>query len=349
MAGTFSRVKTWSTGETLTAAALNAEFDNILDNSDPDGIDDASANATAMQVQTDPYPAAAASLATDLRGEIERLRYQIAAILGETYWYIDPDTSIATLNTNVTSLQTLESYEKHRSKFVWSGDAIITIGAGAYHHVGTSTQVVYWNSSLAFTVGSGGSNALSEDLGASEWHYLYLDDTAIITQGAALLDADCFVNNTTAPSWSTTKHGWYNGSDRCIFAFYSDGDSDILEFFHNDDLVLYASPVEDRAAAALSTTQTDLTLSLPAFCVKAECTFHSIYADADAWLQWKTKDQTSGNPHKICYVKNGEATTCVNTLPVIANSSLKIVIYHSAGDTNQCSVNTDGWYFPIGM
>lgn len=92
---TFSRVKTWSAGETLTASDLNAEFDNVLNNLDPDGIDDASTNATAMQATADPYPGSSASLATDLRGEIQRLRYQIAQITGETYWYVDPDVNIA--------------------------------------------------------------------------------------------------------------------------------------------------------------------------------------------------------------------------------------------------------------
>lgn len=96
--GTFSRVKTWATGETLTASDLNAEFDNIITNATPAGIDDASADATAMQATTDPYPAGVASLATSLLGEIQRIRYVLAQITGETYWYQDPDTTIAALN-----------------------------------------------------------------------------------------------------------------------------------------------------------------------------------------------------------------------------------------------------------
>jgi hypothetical protein len=91
-----SRVKTWI-AETLTASDLNAEFDNILNGMTPDYVEDASANATAMQTTADPYPAAAASLATTLRGELQRLRYVIAQITGETYWYIDPDTTLAAL------------------------------------------------------------------------------------------------------------------------------------------------------------------------------------------------------------------------------------------------------------
>lgn len=92
---TFSRVKNWISGETLTASDLNAEFDNILNNLDPTGIDDYSGSNTDMRQVTDPYPSLSESLATSLKGEIERLRYQILqlksaiAISSNTYWYQD--------------------------------------------------------------------------------------------------------------------------------------------------------------------------------------------------------------------------------------------------------------------
>lgn len=92
-------------GQTITAALWNNEFENIDTNFTPAGMDDYSTNDAQMQTQTDPYPAAATSRPTSLQGEIERLRYQLAAILGETYWYIDPDATIAALNTRVTALE----------------------------------------------------------------------------------------------------------------------------------------------------------------------------------------------------------------------------------------------------
>jgi hypothetical protein len=106
MAGaTFSRVKTWTT-ETLTDSDLNAEFDNILNNLTPAGIDDESASDAAARATTDPYPAAAISKATSLQGELQRLRYIIAQITGETYWYIDPDNNIATLHADLETAKT---------------------------------------------------------------------------------------------------------------------------------------------------------------------------------------------------------------------------------------------------
>src|SRR3990167_936865 len=95
----FAWSHSWSDQEVLTASELNAEFDNILNNFDPDGMDDASANATAMQATADPYPGSVESLATSLRGEMQRLRYLLTQITGKTYWYQDPVIDIATLYT----------------------------------------------------------------------------------------------------------------------------------------------------------------------------------------------------------------------------------------------------------
>jgi hypothetical protein len=96
MGATFSRIKTW-VAEILTHTNLNTEFDNILNNLTPAGIDDLSVSNAAMQGTTDPYPGAVISLATSLAGELQRLRYVIAAITGKTYWYEDPDTTLSLL------------------------------------------------------------------------------------------------------------------------------------------------------------------------------------------------------------------------------------------------------------
>jgi hypothetical protein len=106
MAGTYSRVKTWIDDETLTHTALNAEFNNILTYSTTDGIDDASTDATAMRATAAPYPASTESLATDLRGEIQRLRYMIKAITGEEYWYSANATGLGNIWSTVTTSAT---------------------------------------------------------------------------------------------------------------------------------------------------------------------------------------------------------------------------------------------------
>lgn len=87
-------------GQIITAALWNGMELNIINNGLlPVGIEDYSTNDAQAQTQTDPYPAAVLSKATDLAGEVARLRYQVAQILGETYWYIDPDVDLATFKT----------------------------------------------------------------------------------------------------------------------------------------------------------------------------------------------------------------------------------------------------------
>jgi hypothetical protein len=98
MGATFSRLKTW-VAETLSASDLNAEIDNVMDNLTPAGVDDYSSNVTEMQTQTDPGEVGTESLAVSLAEELERLRYEVAGIKGTTYWYTNPVTTLASLNT----------------------------------------------------------------------------------------------------------------------------------------------------------------------------------------------------------------------------------------------------------
>lgn len=96
MGATFSRVKNWTT-EIVTNTDLNAEFDNILNNLGPAGVDDYSTNAAQMRLQTSPGDVGSESLATALSGELERIRYILAQIKGSavSYWY-EPATSSLT-------------------------------------------------------------------------------------------------------------------------------------------------------------------------------------------------------------------------------------------------------------
>lgn len=90
----YSRVKTWIDGEVLSAGDLNAEFDNILNNSIPDSIEDASANVAAMQTVVSPGDVGTESLATNLTGELQRIRYMLKSFSGKAQWYVPPDGTI---------------------------------------------------------------------------------------------------------------------------------------------------------------------------------------------------------------------------------------------------------------
>lgn len=96
MGATFPRIKNWIE-EILTHADLNAEIDNILANLGPAGVDDYSTNVAQMKLQTSPGDLGTESLAVSQAGELERIRFVLARITGETYWYQIPDASLAAL------------------------------------------------------------------------------------------------------------------------------------------------------------------------------------------------------------------------------------------------------------
>lgn len=92
----FSRVKTWVSNEVLTASDLNGEFNNIINNMAPSGIEDYSADVSQMQSTADPGGLGTESLATTLAGEIQRLRFTIKRIVGQAQYYIAPTRNFGT-------------------------------------------------------------------------------------------------------------------------------------------------------------------------------------------------------------------------------------------------------------
>jgi hypothetical protein len=74
MAGTYSRIYTKSPGDTISSSERNDEHQNHINNADPDGIGDASADNTEFQATKLP---STASKPTNLRQEVQALRYQI--------------------------------------------------------------------------------------------------------------------------------------------------------------------------------------------------------------------------------------------------------------------------------
>jgi hypothetical protein len=94
--GLWTRLKTWIDNENVTYSDLNAEFDNIIANDKPEKSDDYSLTTNQMQIQTSPGSQGSESLATTLAGELERLRYVISRIIGQTYWYDTPARSLQT-------------------------------------------------------------------------------------------------------------------------------------------------------------------------------------------------------------------------------------------------------------
>ncbi len=131
----FTRVKTWVSNEVLTAAALNAEFNNLLNNTIPASIEDYSADVATMQITADPGGVATESLATTLAGEIARLRYVIKRLFGGAQWYSTP---VSTLATGGILSAALADGSVTRAKQAAVGHQISAADSGSYSSASTT-------------------------------------------------------------------------------------------------------------------------------------------------------------------------------------------------------------------
>ena len=225
-----------------------------------------------------------------------------------------------------------------RAKFIWKDADEIYMNAGAYYHNGTTDWIVYWDSQLTYQFTS---------LAASDWSYLYIDDSAVVSAGTNLLTASEFVDSTTEPSWSDAKHGWYNGEDKCIFAVRTDGSSDILDFYHESDFVSYGQDISTSNISP-DDTWTDCTLVLPKFVNKAQVFFHAnSNVSGNAIMYWRTNGSSSDGHYVFKTGSSGSEWGGVTS--VITDSSQIVEIRWGDADGNAIGTQTQGWYFPIGM
>lgn len=91
-------------GTVLTDAIYNGDHENHVNNSTPDGIDDASVDVSAFRAVSDPGETGTENLPTSLRGELQRLRKMIAEVVGKAQWYESPANSVEALHGSVQTL-----------------------------------------------------------------------------------------------------------------------------------------------------------------------------------------------------------------------------------------------------
>ena len=229
--------------------------------------------------------------------------------------------------------------KERRSIFTYNGGTTaytVKVKSGYYY---CKDKVCWWDAELT-------TDAIGTP-GASDWYYLYLDNSAI-TSGTEITKDELIWSN-TEPAWNTTYAGWYNGDDRCIFAALTNAAPDnILEFFHDGNLIVFADLIINAEASDIDTDWTDVTLSAPKFATEILVTFFMQYEDGTAIGYWRTNGQTGTTGHLYGCVAEG-STLSYNESPVLTDGSQIIEIVHSASNDSRSSVYTDGWYFPIGL
>ena len=232
----------------------------------------------------------------------------------------------------------------NRATFAYKDADEIYIGAGEYDLDGTTTAAYSWDSQLTFQIGSGGSNAASSAAGTSQWQYLYMDDSAI---SASPLVAASFLNATTAPTYNQSKHGWYNGSDRCIFAFYIDSSGNIEKWFHDGgDYVMLSTNFNNGRTAGASASYQAITILMPAFTIKAECNFYiNAQLSSRSYQYWRVTG--SGGEHLLGRTEDDDAEYVVNNVTIYTDSSRQIDCLNNTAPS--IYPYTAGWFIPGGM
>lgn len=200
MGATFSRVKTWVSTEDLEYDDLNAEFDNILTNLTPAGMDDYSANTTQARLQTSPGTYASPSLATTAAGELERLRYTIGRIIGGSNlnWLDTPPSSITSLVSALGNTLAANRIISGRER-TDSSQPIFLVPHGAARTVtlkGATTNFSYSINSTEYSITT--------------------DVTATSLVAAPTSNNTCLVNDAAAADQEYTKFLGENGTEITI-------------------------------------------------------------------------------------------------------------------------------------
>jgi hypothetical protein len=136
--------------------------------------------------------------------------------------------------------------------------SVISLTQGQWHHSGTTEQMVYSAGAFNYTLSS---------LSGTQLQYIYLDDSAIVSAGTAVITLTQITNSTTAPTFSNTKYGWYNGEDRCIGAVYVEGGlARKFRLFSDNYYGFYEAHILFTSAnSPTSDTSLDFSAFVPAF------------------------------------------------------------------------------------
>ncbi len=198
------------------------------------------------------------------------------------------------VNTGATATQwvtldvdalTRRKGELQRPKFEYVSGTSIKVYPGVYD-LDAKGKNVSWDSALTVT-------GLS---GTDQWVYIYLDYSAI---SGTTVTASEIIGSTTAPTWSDSKHGWYNGDDRCIFAVYFEGSS-INNFYHSGgDYVQFG---DDK---------TELTYAAPTFNAWTDVTtsYHPVFT-REVELTYQLKAEPTGTNNMTVYTRTkGDTST----------------------------------------
>lgn len=208
---------------------------------------------------------------------------------------------------------------------------------GRYHHEGTAENIGYWNSNLVINL----------TLTGTQFYYLYIDDDAIYPDNN--LDTAGFVHSTTAPTWSATKNAYYNGDDRCIFAFRSESGS-LQDFYHDGGRLVHMPRENELTSTNVGTTADTVDITVPSFCTEAFLDIDFLY-NSGGTSQIRTR--VTGDTSSVAILNNTDVGTVfhydrwLGAHPL--SSSQQIDVIQTNNEANLTNIRTIGWYLPQGL
>lgn len=116
-------ITTRAAGSILTAAIYNSDHQNHVTNDNPSMMGAFSDDEIQMQIQNSPGIPGTPNLAVSMADELAAIRYVLAQILGETYWYSPVTTNLA--NAGPTTGDITFSYAAAKTGWVIAADGSI--------------------------------------------------------------------------------------------------------------------------------------------------------------------------------------------------------------------------------
>jgi len=256
---------------------------------------------------------------------------------GDKYLQVNSGASATQWVTLDVDALTRRKGELQRPKFSYASASSITVSPGIYD-LDAKGKNVSWDSTLTVT-GLSGTN---------QWVYIYLNYPAI---SGTTVTASEIIGSTTTPTWNDSKHGWYNGDNRCIFAVYFSG-SNILQFDHDGgNLILWDS--DYSSGSHNSTSPASKTLKIPSFANRGQCTFYANGTAGPGQFNFYWRDTGGSGSHLIARTEDDESEFTVNAVPVYTNSSQQIDVYltqtGATGVYPTLYIYTTGFYLPRGL
>ena len=123
----------------------NTDHANHVTNQTPAQTDDYSVDVATMRTRTDPYPSGSESLATDLAGEVARLRYHLAVITDYLNGHApDGTTTNAITAAGAANLAAIQWYNKIKNpQFRAVGCQVYNSAAVSHSTSGTRQAMTY--------------------------------------------------------------------------------------------------------------------------------------------------------------------------------------------------------------